>query len=248
MKFLSTLSLDELKLMKEVLENKELQEELDRLLEIRQFQPALVKEYQSNRLPEFYSEYKEPCSSLLSQLTYNDVKFLELSAYRDSRNNASGIFSLQQQKDYYLARINVGYLETVFDGNNQNISCYEGVYNTLNYMRSSICRTLHDGIKLESKEDLFKDYDEKFELASRSIKEIANELFELKNQIPNSRISIANQALSRMVQKTGKSITSRQKQFIDAVAFGSSLENLKNKDYSEAKRLLFVPQSNINKG
>lgn len=246
-KSLSTLSVDELKLIKEVLENKELQEDLNQLLVVREIQPFLVEKYQSSRLPEFYNEYKEKCSYLLSQLTYNDVKFLEASC-GDVGNNMGGRFYLREPVAYERASMNVGYLEAFFDGDNQNVRLYEGVYNTLNYMRSSICRTLHDGITLESKQDLFKDYDEKFKIAFSSIREIAAELFELKMKIPNSRISVSNQTLTKTTQKKGQSITIRQENLINAVIFGSSLESLKNKDYSNAKRLLFVPRNGVNKG
>lgn len=242
MKTLSTLSLDELKFIKEVLDKKELQEELNRLLETRQVQPFLVEQYQSSRLPEFYDEYKEQCSFLLSQLTYSDVKFLEVSCEKKG-NNVGGRFYFYNQEAYERASTNVGYLENVFDGNDRNIYLYEGVYNTLNYIRTYICRSLHEGKRMESKHDLLQDYEEKLEVVSKSIKEIATELFELRLQIPNSRISVSNQALTRMTQKIGNSLTFRQEEFVDAVAFGSSLENLKNKDYKEAKRLLFVPQS-----
>ncbi len=243
MSLLSNLQLEELLFLKELIENKELQEELNQLLEIKENQSMFPSEYQSNRLPEYYEQYKEQCSYLLSQLTADDVPFVPLCAYMDSGNNKGGWFCMQEKHAYYSAQNNIGYLEHFFDENDKNIYLYEGTYNTLNYLRTAICIALKDGKTIECKKDLMKDQEEKREIATKALSQIAKELLFLRESVPNSRLSITNQGLSRMAKKTSASLSRYQKLFIDAIAFGSNLENLKDGNYNEAKRLLFVPQS-----
>ena len=87
-----------------------------------------------------------------------------------------------------------------------------------------------------------KDYKERQELVKISIRNISKELLNLRLQVPNSRLSVANQGLNRTANKIGEQVTYNQKLFIQALAFGMSLEDLQKKNYEGAKRLLYVPR------
>lgn len=45
----------------------------------------------------------------------------------------------------------------------------------------------------------------------------------------------------------GRQITFEQKIFIDAIAFGTTKEKLENKNYEDAKKLLYLPHQKITK-
>ncbi len=248
MQTLTHLKLEELMFIKKIVESNKLQEELNKIIEMRQNESLCAREYQSGRLPEFYEEYQEECYDILSKIGANDVDFLYCS-YINAGNNAGGDFRITHYKrgnltreEYYKIYTDLSCLEDFFNRDPMNIYLYEGVYNTLNYIKTSICSELRRGKVINNKDDLFAGYEEKQEIITKAIREISKELLMLRIQVPNSRLSVCNQGLYKMSKKTSEAITKSQEHFINAVAFGSSLENLKESDYSEAKRLLFVPQ------
>jgi len=75
---LSKLPLEELLIIRKIVESQELQIELEKVIEKKEQEKLLPEEYQSDRLPEFYSQYEEQCLELLSQLNYYDVEFFPL--------------------------------------------------------------------------------------------------------------------------------------------------------------------------
>lgn len=243
----SGLGLEELLFLKRLIEDESLQQELysmlDYLLETKKKQNTLSSSYSSSRLPSCYETYRDQCSYLLSQFTIDDVPFLANCAYMDAGNNKGGWFNLQQKEAYYCSLKNVGSLESFFDGEEWHIDLYEGTYNTLNYMRSAICTAIDEGNLIENKQDFMKDQAEKREIVAQHLVPIAKELLFLRKCIPNSRLSIANQGLSRTTKKTNATFTFYQQQLIDAIAFGSRLERLKEGNYEDAKRLLFVSRT-----
>ena len=94
----------------------------------------------------------------------------------------------------------------------------------------------------EAKKDLFFDFDEKKELVTKNLKDISKHLFQLRQSVPNSRLCVGNQSLIKNTTKYGVTITKSQDKFISSIAFGSTLEKLKEGNYEETERLLFVPQ------
>ena len=240
MSILANLTLEELTYLEAMINNQalELQSELNNLIEEKRNQKALLNQYQSSRLPEYYEQYKDQCSFLLSQLTERDVPFFTFCAYKDAGNNKGGWLDICLMNPIN----NIGNLEKFFDENDGNIYLYEGAYNTLNYLKSSICTLLKDGKRIECKDDLMKDQEEKQVIITKSLRQIAEELLLLRESVPRSRLSVANQGLSRTAKKTSTSLTFTQNLFIEAIALGSSLEDLKVGNYDAAKRLLFVPQ------
>lgn len=203
----------------------------------------MIKQYQSNRLPEFYEEYQEQCSKLLSELNYTDLSFLLNSGMFAAGNNYSGDFRFRKEKyQYDIYRSTIEELDRYFIDHPREIYCYEGLYNTLNYIKASISTMLNSKRNIETKEDLFLDFQEKRYLVTKNLGNISKQLFNLRNKVPNSRLCVGNQALTRNVNKSGENITGPQDRFISSIAFGSTLEKLKDKNYEEAERLLFVPQ------
>lgn len=239
---LSKLSLEELHSIRKVIESQELQMELYRMIEIKEAERLIPTEYQSDRLPEFYSQYEEKCLDLLAQLNYRDVEFFQSCALRDAGNNKGGDFYSSNHGIYQTGYHSLVMFEEFFK-DQRNIYLYEGAFNTLNYMKASICTTLNSGKNISSKKDLFEDYSEKEELIENSLGEIATGLLRVRMLVPNSRLSVANQGLTKTSRKVvGSQITYHQRHFIQALAFGNSLEDLKSKNYEGAKRLLYVPR------
>ncbi len=248
MKTLSSLSLDELQLMKEVLEKEELQGELNRLLETKQAQPLLVEQYQSSRLPEFYQDYQEQCVKLLSELSYFDLHFLMHTARCSAGNNCGGDFRFSEGQNFsaeyhcYFTEASIQLLDDYFSNHPEKIYYFEGLYNTINYIKTFVSTMLNSGKNIETPDDLLIDFKEKKQIVTKNIGNISTHLLSLRNSVPNSRLCVGNQGLTRNVGKYGETITGPQERFISSIAFGSTLEKLKEENYEEAERLLFVPQ------
>lgn len=242
MRTFSNMSLKELVEIREILENEELLAQFYQELKRKEHNIVLPGEYQSNRLPSFYKGYQEQCNRLIIQLNRKDIPFLINKAFHDVGNNYVGHIYLNNSVLYKELLGSLAPLEKFFEENSENILDYEGIYNTLNYIKTYICNCLYEGEKIETKEDLFCNFDEKRKLVLKNIKTIAEELIKLRSQLPNSRLCIANHGLIKMMNKTGYTMTRNQDDFISAVAFGSTLRRLKEEDYKEAERLLFIPQ------
>lgn len=67
-------------------------------------------------------------------------------------------------------------------------------------------------------------------------------MYRIKNQTP-LRILVANNALSKMRKKEGREITPIQSNFIATVAFGSDLGKIKQENYEDSKRLIYLPRT-----
>lgn len=239
---LSKLSLEELHSIRKIIESQELQLELSKMIKIREEERLIPMEYQSDRLPEFYSQYEEQCLDLIAQLNYGNVEFFQSRALRDAGNNKGGnLYS--SNRDIYYAGCHSLILFEEFFKDPKNIYLYEGAFNTFNYIKTSICTTLNSGKNITNKTDLFKDYEEKQELIKNSLGEIAKYLLRVRMLVPDSRLSVTNQGLTKTARKVlGSQITCHQRHFIQALAFGLSMEDLKDKNYEGAKRLLYVPR------
>ena len=66
-------------------------------------------------------------------------------------------------------------------------------------------------------------------------------LCEIRNGT-NLRLCIANAGLSKTANKTGEQFNVQQSLFIDALAFGTTLEKIENGDYEDYKKLLYLPK------
>lgn len=71
---------------------------------------------------------------------------------------------------------------------------------------------------------------QKLLIVTENLAPIATELFTERNQIPNAKIAVCNQSLSRNAnKKTEGGITLPQQIFIEAIAYGTTLEKLQKK-------------------
>ena len=246
MKNFSSYKLEDLVNMKKILENEELQKQLLREIELRENQTISIEQYASNRLPEFYEEYKDQCLKLLSELSFTELNFLIHSARYSAGNNLGGYEEVViGLREYIITNQYPTVVKTIDDyfiEKPEMIYFCEGVYNTLNYIKTAISVALNSKKGIEAKKDLFFDFDEKKELVTKNLKDISKHLFQLRQSVPNSRLCVVNQSLIKNTTKYGVTITKSQDKFISSIAFGSTLEKLKEGNYEETERLLFVPQ------
>ena len=139
----------------------------------------------------------------------------------------------------------LAYLDEIFKNVN-NILNYQGAYTAFCYVKDYLKQVLIDGNPQSDNELVFKDYDQKLEIVLANLPHIASYLLGVREQIPYSRIAICNQGLSRMARKlVVTNITYEQKVFANGIAFGTTLEKLKDENYEDAKKLIFIPHQKI---
>lgn len=141
------------------------------------------------------------------------------------------------------------YLDTFFD-REENILGYEGAFNTYLYIKNSICNFIDENQDVEKNmETIFIDSYEKQAFVENHFAEIASALLYERECIPNSRLSIYNNGLSRgsRKQKDSTQLTYSQKTFADAVAFGISLKELKQSNFEKIKQLIYIPNDQYKK-
>ena len=251
MKSIESYSLSELLEIQKIIEDEKLKNKLYQEIELRNNSMIDLEKYSSSRLPEFYEDYQEQCLKLLSELSFKDLSFLIDSASRSSGNNLDSHLSIVSALQEYMKRYQyqevIQTIDEYFIEHPEKIYFCEGVYNTLNYIKTSITIMLNSKRNIETKSDLFLDFAEKKYLVTKNLRDISEQLFCLRSRVPDSRLCIGNQALIKNAKKYGEIITRPQDKFISSIAFGSTLEKLKEGNYEEAERLLFVPQSKVQK-
>lgn len=147
-----------------------------------------------------------------------------------------------KQRVYFLS-----YVDRFFKGTEQILD-YEGSCNTFLYVKEYICDCIDEEKDMEENfQTVFLDVGEKIEYVKANFKEIANFLLEERNRIPFARLSIYNNAISRGARKFGQQFTMDQKEFIDAIAFGNTLEDLQQGNYENMKRLIYIPTEKYKK-
>lgn len=135
----------------------------------------------------------------------------------------------------------LSYLNEIFQDKDNCIN-YQGVYTSFMYIK----RYLKETLIIDSIEDdhqlVFKDYNNKVKIVTENIGSIANELLDLRESIPGSRLVVFNKILSATADKKPNTpITYWQRNLIDTIAYGTTLEKLESKDYSDAKQLIYLP-------
>lgn len=185
-------------------------------------------------------------------MTYKVLKFLNESELQELENIILGIESNEE----LLKQIEITKNKTIdikkanytsnYIPNVDNIFKYdlfqgdfEGPYNMLNYIKNYIYYLLKQEKELTPK-DVFSDYYEKRKLVTIKIRDISSYLCEIRNGT-NLRLCIANAGLSRTANKTGEQFNIQQSLFIDALAFGTTLEKIENREYEDYKKLLYLP-------
>lgn len=137
----------------------------------------------------------------------------------------------------------LSHLDEVFKEEDNCID-YQNSYTTFKYIKNYLESVL-SGVGNSPKQDnelVFKDYQRKISIVTENIVPIANELLKLRNSVTGLRLSVCNQSLYRMANKKPTTkITYIQQVFIQAIAYGTTLEKLESKDYSDAKQLVYLP-------
>ncbi len=136
----------------------------------------------------------------------------------------------------------LGHLDKIFQ-NEQNCLDYQGTYAAFQYVKKHIWESLSINTEEKEEELVWKNFDQKKILVTENLAPIAAYVLIHRNQIPKARVFINNGGLSRTAQKKkGSPPTYVQERFIDAIAFGTTLEKLQQQNYEDSKQLIYLPK------
>lgn len=139
----------------------------------------------------------------------------------------------------------LAYLDELFKDIN-NVLNYQGSYTVYSYLKGVLKELLKDGNPHTDRELIYNDYNQKLDFVLGNLSCIASYLLDLREQIPESRLALCNAGLSKVARKeAGTSITFNQKIFASAIAFGTTLERLEERNYEDAKGLIFIPHQKL---
>ena len=171
-KFLKNLSLSELNELKLVLSSSS-NELLDEVLKHITYKEGLqqgVIDFSSDRMPYYRCENEGRCIELLDELTLDDVPFLR-GAFSAREVNRMGSLLCSRISDELDDNFNLLTLDNFFLEPFAVFS-YEGVYNTLNYIKNQIYYCLLNNSNV-SKKELTQDMEYKKELTKKQLSDIA---------------------------------------------------------------------------
>lgn len=267
-KFLEELTYKELKELESVLleenKRKEFMEEIkNRKIEIARIIPV----FNSDSVPNYDSRLENKCSKVLENILVNELPFF-LGSMRSPRNTMfSNFYDIEEHYEsqakvnddlrlllqisshlYFYYRNNILPSETlrlkkvddIFKNNPTLQGELIGPYNMLNYIKDYIYSLLKQNPNID-REDVFKDYSEKKELVNLRLRDISSYLLEIRNGT-NLKLCICNLSLSKNAEKVSKYNTADQDLFIDTLAFGTTLEKIKNRNYEDYQKLFYLPQ------
>lgn len=267
-KFLEELTYKELKELESVLleenKRKEFMEEIkNRKIEIARIIPV----FNSDSVPNYDSRLENKCSKVLENILVNELPFF-LGSMRSPRNTMfSNFYDIEEHYEsqakvnddlrlllqisshlYFYYRNNILPSETlrlkkvddIFKNNPTLQGELIGPYNMLNYIKDYIYSLLKQNPNID-REDVFKDYSEKKELVNLRLRDISSYLLEIRNGT-NLKLCICNLSLSKNAEKVSKHNTADQDLFIDTLAFGTTLEKIKNRNYEDYQKLFYLPQ------
>lgn len=267
-KFLEELTYKELKELESVLleenKRKEFMEEIkNRKIEIARIIPV----FNSDSVPNYDSRLENKCSKVLENILVNELPFF-LGSMRSPRNTMfSNFYDIEEHYEsqakvnddlrlllqisshlYFYYRNNILPSETlrlkkvddIFKNNPTLQGELIGPYNMLNYIKDYIYSLLKQNPNID-REDVFKDYSEKKELVNLRLRDISSYLLEIRNGT-NLKLCICNLSLSKNAEKVSKHNTIDQDLFIDTLAFGTTLEKIKNRNYEDYQKLFYLPQ------
>ncbi len=135
------------------------------------------------------------------------------------------------------------YLDAFF-ANEENRVLYEGTFNSYMYIKDYLYRLLALD-KTISITQVFDEQRKKVSIAKQYIQEISIYLLGIRSRITDSRLSAFNNKLKFVAKSKPSELTRFQRQYIELVSFGTSLDKLKNKDFSDIERLIYIPKKKI---
>lgn len=272
--FLKYLSKSELIELENIILGKSNNEELLSLINTLTKKNIDIKgNFSNSYIPHYNPNLEEKCIEILKKLTLNDFIFFVVSIteqgnYSKEKYNYK-VFPYElliKMKDYnidgslFKRKVDMPYhwkypfndcdassitfdkIDNMFKDINF-IEKYHATYNMLNYIKNYIYSLLKENPNI-TREDLFLDIIEKKQLVRVQLRDISSYLLEIRNN-NNLRICISNLALSRNANKTTQNLTPQQETFIECLAFGTTLDKIKNRDYEDYKKLLYLPQERV---
>ena len=240
MNYLERLSKEELiELQKELKENPhDVTERIRKRLQYitKQQESMIPEDYSNKRLPFYKKEFEEEIEERLAEYKVEDLSFL----YDDIEYSLYSDILRYEKISMFKEEIPVIILDRFLEKNNRTENAQD-IYNTLKYIKNYFYYRKGQGVSLE-KQEIMEEWQEKQEILRPNLKELAGYLYSIKDQTP-LRISVANNALNRMrKKKEGREITPIQSKFIATVAFGSDLGKIKQRNYEDSKRLIYLPK------
>lgn len=240
MNYLERLSKEELiELQKELKKNPhDVTERIRKRLQYitKQQESMIPEDYSNKRLPFYKKEFEEEIEERLAEYKVEDLSFL----YDDIEYSLYSDILRYEKISMFKEEIPVIILDRFLEKNNRTENAQD-IYNTLNYIKNYFYYRKGQGVSLE-KQEIMEEWQEKQEILRPNLKELAGYLYSIKDQTP-LRISVANNALNRMrKKKEGREITPIQSKFIATVAFGSDLGKIKQRNYEDSKRLIYLPK------
>lgn len=194
------------------------------------------EDYSITRLAFYRKEFEEEIEERLAEYRVEDLSFL----YDDIEYSLYSDILRYEKISMFKEEIPVIILDRFLEKNNRTENAQD-IYNTLNYIKNYFYYRKGQGVSLE-KQEIMEEWQEKQEILRPNLKELAGYLYSIKDQTP-LRISVANNALNRMrKKKEGREITPIQSKFIATVAFGSDLGKIKQRNYEDSKRLIYLPK------
>ena len=266
-KYLNYCSPEELYGLKNIVENSSVKDinlliSINKLLEKQK--ENLDYDFSSDNIPYYKKELEEKCDSILKQLDFSKIFFFMASFcekgnggsfcnpnvtydlmkyYADSvavfRNLAENSWGLRFELILYEEYIYLNQIDNMFK-NDYYKQHYEGSYNMLNYIKNYIYFMLdkYGDIDLNN---LYQEYCLKKSLIVKNLNDICDYLNQIR-QNTNLRSSLSNYGLSRNAKKTSEQLTLSQTILVDALAFGTTVDKIEDKDYSDFRKILYLPR------
>ncbi len=267
-KLIEYLNLNQLKDLRKELENnsdfdKELLEEINKRIDKKERNNINVNAFSSSRMPYYTEENEKSCNNIMEQITIDELAFFTQTFHTSGNRNGKINYS---RASAYLAKIyntSVDEIEKLSFAPNCSpcfkklpfikmekffeeeyfVTGYENIYNTYNYIKNYIYQCLLTNPDATKKE-IFKDYELKQILVIKNLREIAKYLYDDIVEIEGLRMSVpGHSGLKRTSIKTSSGISFNQERMVEAVAFGTTLDKLKDANYEDSKRLLYLPRS-----
>lgn len=245
-------SLDELKMIREVLDSKQLQRQVDTEYEKRlESRDDLIQnKYRSSRLPNFDFRYFRKCNQLCFDFDIMRLGLTWSESCLDDKANSGGnfypgLFGIDSGDASLRVRHNLAYLASLFEEDSVRKD-YECAYNTVNFIINGVHKSVSKKLgDVESVDDLFQDFSLKQEIVCNQLPNIALYLREEIAKAPDSRLSVGSYILTHGVSTSGKA--PKVQGLIEALTFGCSMDELRQGNYEGAKRLIYVPENKMRK-
>ena len=122
-----------------------------------------------------------------------------------------------------------------------NVTNYQGTYTLYQFLFDYLSNTIKEKTKNPTKK-VFKDYKDKKILVMEDFKNLAQTLYDYREEKPGSKIAVCENILWKHKNKVdGTPFTIPQMDLIDTIAFCTPIKELEKKDYSRCKKLVFYP-------